>query len=207
MVLDKNPKLSIDDDLTKIQIEFEQKNPNIILCSKPFHKIEFLNRLINSTMDPIIIVDMDLLYTGYVQSGMIKKKENVIIFCPNKIDWKEKLLKIISNISKERFLVIIDSFNGVYNLFGDLESARFINSCIMLLSSIGNQTKSSVIVTGMARKKDNDEWILSPGGKHIIKSEKTGVYFLKKNLNDLVIVILEKADTNSRKFIVKQENV
>jgi len=206
-VLDKNPELSIDDDLTKIQIEFEQKNPNIILCSKPFHKIEFLNRLINSVKDSIIIVDMDLLYTGYVQSGMIKKKENVIIFCPDKIDWKEKLTKIISNVSKERFLVIIDSFNGVYNLFDELESARFINSCIMLLSSIGNQTKSSVIVTGMARKKDNDEWVLSPGGKHIIKSEKTGVYFLKKSLNDLVIVTLEKADTDSRKFVIKQENV
>ena len=207
MVLDKNPELTIDDDLIKIQIEFEQKNPNIILCSKPFHKIEFLNRLINSVKDPIIIVDMDLLYTGYVQSGMIKKKENVIIFCPDKIDWKEKISKIISNVSKERFLVIIDSFNGVYNLFDELESARFINSCIMLLSSIGNQTKSSVIVTGMARKNDNDEWVLSPGGKHIIKSEKTGVYFLKKSLNDLVIVTLEKVGTASRKFIVKQENV
>jgi len=206
-VLDKNPELAIDDDLTKIQIEFEQKNPNIILCSKPFHKIEFLNRLINSVKDPIIIVDMDLLYTGYVQSGMIKKKENVTIFCPDKIDWKEKISKIISNISKERFLVIIDSFNGVYNLFDELESARFINSCIMLLSSIGNQTKSSVIVTGMARKKDDDEWVLSPGGKHIIKSEKTGVYFLKKSLNDLVIVTLEKVGTNSRKFIIKQENI
>ncbi|MBL7017600.1 MAG: hypothetical protein ISR81_01650 [Nitrosopumilus sp.] len=206
-MLDKNPELSIDDDLIKIQIEFEQKNPNIILCSKPFHKIEFLNRLINSVKDPIIIVDMDLLYTGYVQSGMIKKKENVTIFCPDKIDWKEKLSKIISNISKERFLVIVDSFNGVYNLFDGLESARFINSCIMLLSSIGNQTKSSVIVTGMARKKDDDEWVLSPGGKHIIKSEKTGVYFLKKSLNDLVLVTLEKVGTNSRKFIIKQENV
>ena len=206
-MLDKNPELAIDDDLTKIQIEFEQKNPNIILCSKPFHKIEFLNRLINSVKDPIIIVDMDLLYTGYVQSGMIKKKENVTIFCPDKIDWKEKISKIISNISKERFLVIIDSFNGVYNLFDELESARFINSCIMLLSSIGNQTKSSVIVTGMARKKDDDEWVLSPGGKHIIKSEKTGVYFLKKSLNDLVIVTLEKVGTNSRKFIIKQENI
>jgi hypothetical protein len=43
----------------------------------------------------------------------------------------------------------------------------------------------------MARKKENDEWILSPGGKHIIKSEKTGVYFLKKSANDMAIVTLE----------------
>lgn len=193
--------------MAKIQIQFEQKNPNIVLCSKPFHKIEFLDRLINSVEDPIVLVDMDLLYTGYVQSGMIQKRENMEIFCPDKIDWKKRLTEIISKVSKERFLVIIDSFNGVYNLFDELESSRFINSCIMLLSAIGNQTKSSVIITGMARKKDNDEWILSPGGKHIIKSEKTGVYFLKKIQNDLVIVTLENTGTDSKKFIIKQENI
>ena len=204
-MLDKNPELSVD-DMIKIQIEFEQKNPNIILCSKPFHKTEFLNRLINTIEGSIIIVDMDLLYTGYVQSGMIQKKENVMIFCPDKSDWKQRLTDIISKVSKERFLIIIDSFNGVYNLFDELESARLINSCIMLLSSIGNQTKSSVIITGMARKKD-DEWVLSPGGKHIITSENTGIYFLKKLQNDLVITTLEKTDANSSKFIIKQENI
>ncbi|HEY5735484.1 MAG TPA: hypothetical protein VIS47_02880 [Nitrosopumilus sp.] len=196
-MLDKNPELSIV-DMGKIRIQFEQKNPNILLCSKPFHKIEFLDRLINSVEDPIVLVDMDLLYTGYVQSGMIQKKENMKIFCPDKIDWEKRLTEIISKVSKERFLVIIDSFNGVYNLFDELESSRFINSCIMLLSAIGNQTKSSVIITGMARKKDNDKWILSPGGKHIIKSEKTGVYFLKKIQNDLVIVSLENTGTDSK---------
>ena len=195
-MLDKNPEQIIDNDLTQIQIKFEQNNPNIVLCSKPFHKVEFLDRLINSTKDSIIFIDMDLLYTGYVQSGMIQKKENVVIFCPNKTNWKEKISEIISNISKKRFLVIIDSFNGLYNLFDELESAIFINSCLMLLSSIGNQTKSSVIITGMARRKKDDSWVLSPGGKHIIKSEKTGIYFLKKMGNNLIIDTLNKTDGN-----------
>jgi len=179
-MLVKNPEQIIDNDLKQIQIKFEQNNPNIILSSKPFHKIEFLNRLINSTEEPVIIVDMDLLYSGYIQSGMIQRRDNVMIFCLDKTNWGEKLSEIISRVSKERFLVIIDSFNGIYNVFDDLESARFINSCIMLLASIGNHTKSSILITGMARKKENDEWVLLPGGKHIIKSEKTGVYFLKK---------------------------
>lgn len=195
-MLDKNPEQIIDNDLTQIQIKFEQNNPNIVLCSKPFHKIEFLDKLINSTEDPIIFIDMDLLYTGYVQSGMIQKKENVVIFCPNKTNWKEKISEIISNVSKERFLIIIDSFNGLYNLFDELESAIFINSCLMLLSSIGNQTRSSVVITGMARKKKDDSWVLSPGGKHIIKSEKTGIYFLKKIGNNLIIDTLNKTGGN-----------
>jgi len=193
-VLDKNPEQIIDNDLTQIQIKFEQNNPNIVLCLKPFDKIYFLNRLINSIDDPVIFIDMDLLYTGYVQSGMIQKKENVTIFCPNKTNWKKNLSEIISRVSNDRFLVIIDSFNGAYNLFDDLESALFINSCVMLLASIGNHVKSSVVITGMARKKENDGWVLSPGGKHIIKSEKTGVYFLKKTENGLVIDTLNKTD-------------
>ena len=193
-MLDKNPEQIIGNDLTQIQIKFEQNNPNVILCSKPFHKIEFLDKLINSTEDPIIFIDMDLLYTGYVESKMIQKKENLTIFCPDKVDWEEKFSEIISKVSKDRFLVIIDSFNGIYNLFDDLESAIFINSCVMLLSSIGNHVKSSVVITGMARKKENDGWVLSPGGRHVIKSEKTGVYFLKKTKNDLVISTLEQTD-------------
>ena len=193
-MLDKNPEQIIDNDLTQIQIKFEQNNPNIVLCLKPFDKIYFLNRLINSIDDPVIFIDMDLLYTGYVQSGMIQKKENVTIFCPNKTNWKKNLSEIISRVSNDRFLVIIDSFNGAYNLFDDLESALFINSCVMLLASIGNHVKSSVVITGMARKKENDGWVLSPGGKHIIKSEKTGVYFLKKTENGLVIDTLNKTD-------------
>ena len=193
-MLDKNPEQIIDNDLTQIQIQFEQNNPNIVLCLKPFDKTDFLNRLINSTEDPIIFIDMDLLYTGYVQSGMIQKKENVTIFCPDKTNWKKNLSEIISKVSNNRFLVIIDSFNGAYNLFDDLESALFINSCVMLLASIGNHVKSSVVITGMARKKGDDGWILSPGGKHIIKSEKTGVYFLKKTGNGLVVNTLNKTD-------------
>jgi len=203
-VLDKNPESILDNNLTYIQNEFRQNLPSIVLCSEPFHKAEFLNRLINSVENPIIFVDMDLLYTGYVESGMIQKKNNVIIFHPDKENWKKELLEIITKVSKKKFLVIIDSFNGVYNMFNDLESARFINACIMLLSSVGKQTSSSIVIVAMARKKENNEWILSPGGKHIIKSEKTGVFFLKKIKNDLVISSF--GNTYSKIFIIEQEN-
>ena len=198
--MDKSPELILDNNLIFIQSEFGQKNPNIVLCSEPFYKAEFLDRLINSIKIPIIFVDMDLLYTGYVKSEMIQKKENVIIFYPNKTNWNEKLSEIISKVSKEKCLVIIDSFNGIYNLFDKLEYARSINSSIMLLSDIGNQTRSTIIITTMARKKKNDEWVLLPGGKHIVESEKTGIYFLKKSMNDLVIETSEKTDVNSKKF-------
>ncbi len=205
-MLDKSPEQILDNNLTHIQKEFGKNIPSIVLCSEPFHKAEFLNRLINSVENPIIFVDMDLLYTGYVESGMIQKKNKVIIFHPDKASWREKLLEIITKVSKEKFLVVIDSFNGVYNMFDDLESARFINSCIMLLSSVGRQTCSSVVITAMARKKENNEWVISPVGKQIIKSGKTGIFFLKKIENNLVISTFENSDTNSKIFKIEKEN-
>ncbi len=185
--MDKNPEIISDDNLEYIQNEFKKNIPNLILCSNSFHKIEFLNKIIRSTKNPIIFVDMDLLYSGYIESKMIQEKEDLMIFQPSNLNWKEKLSEIITKISKKEFLIIIDSFNGIYNLFDDLESARFVNSCIMLLSSLGKQTNSTIVITAMARKKENSEWILSPGGKHIMKSTKMEIYFLRKIQNDLLI--------------------
>ena len=190
-MLDKNPEIILDDNLENIQNEFKKNVPSLVLCSNSFHKIEFLNKLINSVENPIIFVDMDLLYSGYIESKMIQKRENLVIFQPNKLNWGEKLSEMIIKGSKKEFLIIIDSFNGIYNLFDDLESARFVNSCIMLLSSLGKQSNSTIVITAMARKKENNDWILSPGGKHILKSAKTGVYFLKKIQNDFKIRIVD----------------
>ena len=75
----------------------------MVLCSNSFHKIEFLNKLINSVENPIIFVDMDLLYSGYIESNMIQKRENLVIFQPNKLNWEKKLSEIITKGSKENF--------------------------------------------------------------------------------------------------------
>ena len=186
-MLDKNPEIILDDNLEYIQSEFKKNIPNLILSSNSFHKMEFLNKIISSTKNPIIFVDMDLLYSGYIESKIIQHKENLTIFQPSNLNWKEKLAEISNKISKEEFLIIIDSFNGIYNIFDDLESARFVNSCIMLLSSLGKQSNSTIIITALARKKENSEWILSPGGKKIMKLVKMGIFFIKKKQNDLII--------------------
>ena len=198
MVLDKNPEIIFNDNLEYIQNEFKKNIPNLLLCSNSFHKIEFLNKLIISVKNPIIFVDMDLLYSGYIKSEIIQEGNNLMIFQPNKLNWKEKLSEIITKISKKEFLIIIDSFNGIYNLFDDLESTRFVNSCIMLLSSLGKQANSTILITAMARKKENNEWVLSPGGKQIMQSTKIGIFSLKKIENDLIIKLIN-GNTNEFK--------
>ncbi len=195
-MLDKSPERILDNDLTHIKKEFEKNLPNILLFSEPFEKSSFLDKLITSVEDSIIFVDMDLLYTGYVESGMIRKKGNVELYQPNKENWEKDLSKIINKVSKNKFFVVIDSFNRVYNMFDELESAIFINSCIMLLSSLGRKTDSSVIITAMARKNESKEWILSPGGKQIIKSDKTGIYLLEKTKEGSIISTVGNENKN-----------
>ena len=195
-MLDKNPEINCNDNFEYFQNEVKKNVPSLVLCSNSFHKIEFLSKLIISVKNPIIFVDMDLLYSGYIESKIIQKKENLIIFQPNKVNWEQKLSEIISEISNNKFLIIIDSFNGIYNLFDDLESTRFVNSCIMLLSSLGKQSNSTIIITAMARKKDNNQWILSPGGKNILKLPRSSVYFLKKIENDLKLEKIDQLEKN-----------
>ena len=78
-MLDKNPEIILDENIEYIQSEFKKNIPNLILSSNSFHKIEFLNKIIISTKNPVIFVDMDLLYSGYVESKMIQKKANLMI--------------------------------------------------------------------------------------------------------------------------------
>jgi len=203
-VLDKNPNWILDNDLVQLKNEFSDKNPNIILCSEPFVKSEFLNRLIDSTTFPVIFLDFDLLYSGYVISGMIKKNENVKIIRSSRINLEKDLKEIIERISKEKVLVILDSFNGVYNMFDELESARFINATIMLLSSVARHTKSLIVATAMVIKNDNGEWILSPSGRHLIDSKKSGIYDLGISETSLVLNSIDKRLEYEKSFVMKK---
>ena len=77
-MLDKNPE-NVFYNLQEILNKFSKKNPNIIVCSQPFTKSQFLNELIDSIDFPIIYLDFDLLFSGYVISKMIPKNDKVEI--------------------------------------------------------------------------------------------------------------------------------
>ena len=72
-MLDKNPEQILDNHLREIVNEFSKNNPNVILCSQPFMKSQLFNELIDSVDYPVIFLDFDLLYTGYIISKMAIK--------------------------------------------------------------------------------------------------------------------------------------
>ena len=89
-------------------------------------------------------------------------------------------------------------------MFDELESARFINATIMLLSSIARHTKSLIVVTAMALKNDNGEWILSPGGRHIIDSKNSGMYNLGISETSLVLNSMNNRLDYEKYFEIKK---
>lgn len=178
-MLDKNPELLIDRDISEIKNKFSKITPNVVLCSNPFAKADFLNKLIDSIDCKIIYLDFDLLYSGYVTSNLIKKNSKVTIYHMKKERWDEDLTHIIEQISTEKFLIVIDSLNSVNNLFEGKDSARFVNSSIMLLAAGGRNAKSHVLAVAMARKKD-EGWILLPGGRLVLNPKAGKIYQLKE---------------------------
>lgn len=195
-MLDKNPHQILDNDFKKISVEFSKKNPSFILCKKTFLKSEFLNRLIEVVDLPVIFFDIDMLYSGYIKSGLIKKNNKVTIIRGGKKDFNQNLEKIIKRISQTQVLVIIDTLNGVYNLFDDLESARNVNAAIMLLSSISRQTKSMIIVSGIVAKNEDGDIVLSPSGRHLIRSKTTGTFFVSILDSQIILKSLDDSVTD-----------
>jgi len=89
-------------------------------------------------------------------------------------------------------------------MFDKLESARFVNATIMLLSSIARRTKSWILVTAMAIKNDDWEWILSPGGRHLLDAKKSGIYYLDLSETSLILNIIDKKQQDYKSIKIKK---
>ena len=125
-MLDKNPNQVFDKDLLEIKNKFSEKNLNFILSSNPFFKTEFLNKLVESADVPVVFLDFDLLYSGYVNSGIIKKNEKLEILVSNGETFIDDIKEIIRKIESKKSLIILDTLNGLYNMFDELEYVLFL---------------------------------------------------------------------------------
>lgn len=179
-MLDKNPEQFLN-DISNIIDEFSKNNPNIVLTYEPFLKSQFLIELMNLEDISVIFLDFDLLYSGYVLSGMVHKNDSIEIYQVDKNNLNKVFSNVVKKISEKKHLIVLDSFNGFYNLLPEIESGIFINAVIMLFASVARQTGSRIVVTGMARKKENEGWVLLPGGRHILESKNSALYFIKSD--------------------------
>jgi len=183
-MLNKNSEEQEKSQFLIIKKEILDNNLGFIFCKEPIEKIEFLTKIIEFFEGEIIYLDFNFLYTGYTQNNIIKKLDNVTIVNPNKDNFSTEILKIINKFSKKNYLVIIDSLNNLS--YDSPESVFFVNSSLMLLSTIARQRNATVLIASTVRKKE-EEWITSPGGKQIVKPLGSRLFFIKKNQDRFVI--------------------
>ncbi len=183
-MLNKNSEEQEKSQFLIIKKEILDNNLGFIFCKEPIDKIEFLTKIIEFFEGEIIYLDFNFLYTGYTQNNIIKKLDNVTIVNPNKDNFSTEILKIINKFSKKNYLVIIDSLNNLS--YDSPESVFFVNSSLMLLSTIARQRNATVLIASTVRKKE-EEWITSPGGKQIVKPLGSRLFFIKKNQDRFVI--------------------
>lgn len=191
MPLDKNHNIESPLEINELQKKFEINNINGLIVKEPFDKADFLEKLIQSTTIPIIYLDFDLLYSGYVKSEMLTKKENVSLYSATKETWKNNFKDILSKISKKRYLVIIDSLTGFQNFLDQKDSGRLIESYLMLLGSVARESDSIVLFVGVARKKE-ENWVLIPTGRRLIDSKKVSKFLLSKKNSEFFVELLSK---------------
>ena len=143
---------------------------SFLFYENAFSKIKLIQEIASKQSLPILYIDFDFLFSGYVKSKLLIMS-NLTLFSTLESKINEILPEILTKISIEPHLVIFDSVNGLYNtLSNDADSGRLVNTILMLLARNISFSNSILIISALAGKKENN-WIL-PNGRQILENDK-----------------------------------
>ena len=191
LLLKNSEKKTCSDD---VKIILEQNVLNSIIYSDPYVKTVFFIKLVDWLDLPIIYLDFDLLYSGYVTAKIISKHDKLELFQPTRDNWNDLFRNVCSYISKHRSVLILDSLNGFFSLFNDKKDVgMFVNSHIMLIAAIAKMTNSNVVVASMAEKEEQG-WVLSTIGRQIIDAKDMSKIQLKRENSKIKMNVISSED-------------
>ena len=145
-------------------------NSYLLFYENAFSKIKLIQEIASKQSLPILYIDFDFLFSGYIQSQLLAMP-NLTLFNTLESEINEILPEILTKISTEPHLVIFDSINGLYNtLSNNTDSGRAVNSILMLLARNVSFSNSTLIISALAVKKENN-WVL-PNGRQILENDK-----------------------------------
>lgn len=154
-------------------------------------KTYFFHRFASILRVPTIYLDFDLLYSGYVASGILQRDDNIEIVRTQPEHFKEAVLSTLEKISMQRHLVIFDSLNGLFTELDRKDSGRLINSVVMLLTSVGKHTNSVILIGSLSRFREGQGWVLSALGRRIIEVERMNLISVRKREQYLQLVLTD----------------
>jgi len=174
------------------KIMLEQSVLNSVMCSDPYVKTAFFIKLIDLLDLPTVYLDFDLLYSGYFGAKIIPKHDRLELFQPTRDNWNDLFRDVVTSVSKQRSLLILDSLNGFFSLFYNKKDVgMFVNSCIMLMSATAKMTDSRIVVASMAKKEDQG-WVLSTIGRQIIDAKNMTKMHLELENSEIKIDAISK---------------
>ena len=158
----------------------------LLFYENAFSKTKLIQKITSEQTLPVLYIDLDFLFSGYVKSKLLTIP-NLTLFTTLESKINEILPKIFTKLTIEPHLVIFDSINGLYNtLSNDADSGRLVNAILMLLVRNISFSKSILIISALAGKKEND-WVL-PNGRQILENAE-----LKKfSISDRSKIVFEK---------------
>jgi hypothetical protein len=187
-VLFKNPNGDLNSSKLNLQTILEQDLINSVFYADPFLKAGFISKLVQDTKLEVLYLDLDLLYSGYVISGILSTQKNVTLFQPTTETLHQILKEILVKASLSQTIIIVDSLNGLFNILNRKKNiGKAIMSIIMLLTSIARITKSYLVVASMVRFKKEEGWILSPTGKRLIETKNSKKILLEYGVDGIVM--------------------
>jgi len=149
---------------------------SLLLYENAFSKIKIIQEITTKQTLPVLYIDLDFLFSGYVKSQLLEIP-NLSLFNTVESNLNESLPKILTKISTEPHLIIFDSINGLYStLSNNADSGRVVNSILMLLGQNSKFSNSILVAFALAGKKENN-WVL-PNGRHILENENVKKFFI-----------------------------
>jgi hypothetical protein len=172
--LDKNH--ATFENLQLLEENLIPSSSSLLFYENAFSKIKLIQEIISQQNLPILYIDLDFLFSGYVKSQLLTIP-NLSLFNTLELSIYDILPKILVQISTKPHLIIFDSMNGLYNtLSNDADSGRIVNSILMLLARNSVFSKSTLMILALAGKKENN-WVL-PNGRHILENKNMKKFFI-----------------------------
>lgn len=183
----KNPSDGSQSQLN-LQTMLEQDLINSVFYSDPFLKAGFISKLVQDTKLEVLYLDLDLLYSGYVTSGIITTEKNLTLFQPTTETLYKMIKEILVKASLSQTIIVVDSLNGLFNMLNRKKNiGKTVMSIMMLLASMAKMTKSYLVVTSMVRYKKEEGWILSPTGKRLIETKNSKKILLEHGKEGIIM--------------------
>jgi hypothetical protein len=201
LLLHKNLRSVGSEKILKL---ISEQNLSSVSFDDAITKTYFFHKLGLMADVPVLYVDFDLLYSGYLAANILPQNENLQLYTP-KQDWQEVFVQIADKVSTKKHLVLIDSLNGFFaSLVDSKDSGRIINSVLVLLASAAQKADSAVLFGSTAKFKE-DGWFLPGIGRKIVQIQKMNFLAVQQKNETLNLVSLNH--DNSVKLVIPLDDL